>query len=113
MLLETTVGKRSSLGKLEKAISGRVGRRPNGLRAVGDYKLPGGNELNITGPCQVEIDGNANSDVYEEYPELELAVTLIEAVSEKKIVLSGIFKKQRTKENELVWVWPNEELPPP
>jgi len=109
MMLDTTAGKQRSLGRLVKTTYGKVWRRPQGMIVAGDYRPPGGSELNITGPVQVEIDGNANSDVYDEYPELQFSVTLIEAVTESKIVLTDTFKQQKTKEGDLVWVWPNEK----
>jgi hypothetical protein len=42
----------------------------------------------------VEIAGNADSDVYSEYPTLHLTVRLKEVVSEKEIVLSHDFVRK-------------------
>ncbi len=75
---------------------------------AGEYGPRGNQQLIITGPGRIEIDGNVDSEIYDEFSALQLTIALTEAVSESKIFLTHNFNKQTTKENASLWVLQKE-----
>jgi len=61
-------------------------------------------ELVVRGAGKIEIDGFYGTPLFENWQELELIVTLVEAVTEAKVVLPCKFSKQETAEKRLLWI---------
>ena len=108
MMLDSALDRQKSLGKIGRSDFGKLSRRPTGMIVAGEYGPRGNQQLIITGPGRIEIDGNVDSEIYDEFSALQLTIALTEAVSESKIVLTHNFNKQTTKENASLWVLQKE-----
>ena len=60
-------------------------------------------EVIFRGPGKIEIDGSYGILTFDKLPELNLTVTLIEAVSDAKVLLNCKFLKRETNDKGLVW----------
>jgi hypothetical protein len=61
-------------------------------------------EVIFHGPGKIEIDGSYGILTADKLPEMDLAVTLIEAVSEAKVVVNCKFLKREHYDKGLVWM---------
>jgi hypothetical protein len=60
-------------------------------------------EVIFRGAGKIEIDGSYGIMAFDNLPELELTVTLIEAVTDAKVVLPCKFSKRQTTDKGLAW----------
>jgi hypothetical protein len=60
-------------------------------------------EITVQGPGMMEISGSYGILAFDSLPELDLMVTLVEAVTEAKVVLSCKFSKRQTNDKGLIW----------
>jgi hypothetical protein len=60
-------------------------------------------EVIFRGPGKIEIYGSYGVLGFDKLPELELTVTLVEAVSETNVLLSCKFSKRETNDKGVVW----------
>lgn len=61
-------------------------------------------EVIFRGPGKGEIDGSYGTLTVEKLPEMDLAVTLVEAVSDAKVLLNCKFLKREHYDKGLVWM---------
>jgi hypothetical protein len=102
--LDSPKGKSEKRNKLWGAVVGRrVSETPVAhvdVRTAHDSIEATSDEIIIRGSGKIEIEGDSAHDGASDWPELQLDITLIEAVSESKIALTGKFLKQ-----DAVTVW--------
>jgi hypothetical protein len=102
--LDSPKGKAEKHSKLWAALSrGRAGENTAhhvDVRTAHEAIEATADEIIIRGSGKIEIDGDSTHVGVSDWPELQLDITLIEAVSESKIALKGKFIKQ-----DAVTVW--------